>query len=75
MFGRKVINVRCINCSYMYNNVAKGIRLLDKKNIFLFLQETFHASKSFLKIYPLKETKSATMNIFRFFFIFFLNHL
>ena len=22
-----------------------------------------------------KETKSATMNIFRFFFIFFLNHL
>ena len=31
------------------------------------------------QIYPselqLKETKSATMNIFRFFFIFFLNHL
>ena len=26
--GRKVIYVRCINCSY--NNVAKGIRLLDK---------------------------------------------
>ena len=25
---RKVIYVRCINCSY--NNVAKGIRLLDK---------------------------------------------
>ena len=23
----------------------------------------------------IKETKSATMNIFRFFFIFFLNHL
>ena len=27
------------------------------------------------KIGVLKETKSATMNIFRFFFIFFLNHL
>ena len=26
--GRKVISVRCIN--YSYNNIAKGIRLLDK---------------------------------------------
>ena len=32
MLGRKVIYVRCINCSY--NNVAKGISLLDKKAIF-----------------------------------------
>ena len=32
--GRKVINVRYINCSY--NNMAKGIRLLDKKAIFVF---------------------------------------
>ena len=52
MLGRKVIYVRCISCSY--NNVAKGIRLLDKKQ-FLFIQENFHASKSFLKIYPHKE--------------------
>ena len=29
MLGRKVIYVRYLNCSY--NNVAKGIRLLDKK--------------------------------------------
>ena len=29
MLGRKVIYWRCINCSD--NNVAKGIRLLDKK--------------------------------------------
>ena len=30
-----MIYVRCINCSY--NNVAKGIRLLDKKaNIFVY---------------------------------------
>ena len=42
--GCKVIYVRCINCSY--NNVAKDIRLLDKKRQFLFMQEK-HASKSF----------------------------
>ena len=41
MLGRKVIRVRCINCSY--NNVAKGIRLLDKKQV-LFIQETFYSS-------------------------------
>ena len=28
-WGRKVIHVRCLHCSY--NNLAKGIRLLDKK--------------------------------------------
>ena len=43
-WGRKVIYMRCINCSY--NNVAKGIRLLDIK-AFLFIQEKNHASKSF----------------------------
>ena len=43
ILGRKVIYVRCINCSY--NNVAKGIRLLDKKAC--FIQEKLHASKSF----------------------------
>ena len=32
--GRKVIYVRCVNCSY--NNVAKGIRLLDKKAFFVY---------------------------------------
>ena len=32
--GGKVIYVRCISCSY--NNVAKGIRLLDKKTIFVY---------------------------------------
>ena len=34
MLGRKVIYVRCINCSY--SNVAKGIRLLDKKANFVY---------------------------------------
>ena len=52
MFGRKVVYVRCITCSY--NNVAKGVRLLDK-NIFVFIQEKIHASKSFRKIYPIKQ--------------------
>ena len=32
--GRKIIYVRCINCSY--NNVAKGIPLLGKKAIFVY---------------------------------------
>ena len=50
MLGRKVIYVRYINC--LYNNVAKGIRLLDKK-AFMFIQEKNHASKSFWKIYLL----------------------
>ena len=51
MFGRKVIYVRFINCSY--NNVAKGIRLLDKKAIFVYTGK-IHARKSFLKdLYPL----------------------
>ena len=45
-WGRKMIYVRCIKCSC--NNVAKGIRLLDKKTtFFLFIQEKFHASNSF----------------------------
>ena len=34
ILGRKVIFVGCINCSY--NNVAKGIRLLDVKAIFVY---------------------------------------
>ena len=37
--------VRCINCSY--NNVAKGIHLLDKKNIFCLYRKEIHASKIF----------------------------
>ena len=34
MLVRKVIYVRCISCSY--NNVAKSIRLLDKKAILVY---------------------------------------
>ena len=50
MLGRKVIYVRCINCSY--KTVAKSICLLDNKT-FLFIQENFYASKSFFKEIPL----------------------
>ena len=38
-----------------YNNVAKGIRLLDKKAFFVYTGKN-HASKRFWKIYPLKGT-------------------
>ena len=38
ILGRKVIYVRCIN--YSYNNVAKGIRLLDKKAIFVYTRKS-----------------------------------
>ena len=50
MLGRKVIYVRCINCSY--NNVAKGIRLLDKKHP-LFIQENFMQVRAFERYIPI----------------------
>ena len=53
MLGHKVIYVRCINCPY--DNVAKGIRLFDKKQS-LIVQEQIYASNSFWKIYSLKFT-------------------
>ena len=51
MLGRKVIYVTFINCSY--NNVAKGIRLLDKKAI-LFTHENFMQLRAFERYIPLK---------------------
>ena len=44
MLGHKVVCVSCINCSY--NNIAKGIRLLDKMAIFV-LQENFIQVRAF----------------------------
>ena len=35
VLGGKVICVRGINCSY--NNMAKGVHLLDKKAIFVYI--------------------------------------
>ena len=44
-------------------------------NSFVFIEHVFNTCNKLLTQKLLKETKSATMNIFRFFFIFFLNHL
>ena len=44
MLVRKVIYVRCINCSY--NNVAKGVRLVGKKAL-LFKQEKIMQVRAF----------------------------
>ena len=50
MLGRKFIYVRRINCTY--NNVSKGIRLLDKK-AFLFIQEKNMQVRAFERYIPL----------------------
>ena len=47
----------------LYNNVAKGIRLLEKKT-FLLIKENFHASKSFWKIFPLQEGHKQDITFF-----------
>ena len=49
--GVKVIYVRCVNCSY--NNVAKGICLLDK-NIFRLYRKIFVQVRAFERYIPLK---------------------
>ena len=56
MLGRKVICVRCINCSY--NNVAKGMRLLNKKHL-LFIQENSMQVRAFERYTPLKYHKES----------------
>ena len=53
MLGRKVIYVRCINCSY--NNVAKGFRLLDKKSNFCLYRKNFMQVRAF-KRYKVKQS-------------------
>ena len=50
MLVLKVIYERFINCSY--NNVAKGIHLLDKKH-FLFIQEKIMQVSAFQRYIPL----------------------
>ena len=51
-FARKVIYVRCIICSY--NNVAKGIRLLDKKASFVLYRKNFMQVRDFERYMPLR---------------------
>ena len=50
MLVRQVIYVRCINC--LYNNIAKGIRLLDR---ILFIQEKIMQVGAFERYIPLRE--------------------
>ena len=50
MLGRKVIYMRCINCSY--NNVAKVSVSLIKKH-FLFIQEKFMQVRAFERYIPI----------------------
>ena len=47
-----MIYVRCMNCSY--NNVAKGIRLLDKKAIFVYIGKKFMQVRAFERYIPLQ---------------------
>ena len=51
MLGRKVTYVRFIN--YSYNNVDKGIRLLDKIAFFLLYREKFMQVRAFERYIPL----------------------
>ena len=52
MLVRKVLYVRCINCSY--NNVTKGIRLLDKNAYFCLYRKNFMQVRAFERYIPLK---------------------
>ena len=51
MMGRKVICVRCINCSH--NNIAKDIRLLDEMAIFVYTGLIFIQVRAFESSIPL----------------------
>ena len=56
MLGRKVIYVRCIN--FLYNNVTKGIRLLDTKTFFVYTGKNFMLVRAFERYIPLRITKN-----------------
>ena len=49
-WGRRVIYARFINCSY--NNVAKGIRLLDKKAFFVYTGKKIMQVRAFERYIP-----------------------
>ena len=46
--------MRCINCSY--NNIAKGIRLLDKIAIFVYAGKKFTQVRAFESNFSLNQT-------------------
>ena len=51
-----MIYVRCIN--YSHNNVAKGIRLLDKKTIFVHTEEKIMQVRAFERNQEAKHTNT-----------------
>ena len=59
MLGPKVIYVRCINCSY--NNVAKGICLLD----FLLIQEKIMQVRAFERYIPFYQSSLILTELFQ----------
>ena len=61
MFGRKVIFVRCLSCSYC--NVAKGIRLLDKKSNSCLYRKKFMQIRAFERYIPLNDLGSRQFSI------------
>ena len=80
MLGRKVVYVRCISCSY--NNVAKGIRLLEKKKAFIFMQ--LRAFERYIPLYFVVNSYVkcfvillSSLNLMTFYTLFFyhLSHL
>ena len=62
MLGRKVIYVRCINCSY--NNVAKGIRLLDKKAFFCLYWKKIMQVRAFVRFIPSIEAHKYSCHLY-----------
>ena len=65
--GRKVSYVRCIKCSY--NNVAKGIRLFDKKAFFVYAGNSMQV-RAFERYIPLSR---GTFSIFDKSWIMFIH--
>ena len=61
MLGRKMIYVRYIKCSY--NNVAKGIRLLDKKSIFWLYSKNFMQVRAFERYISLNRFHGANLTL------------
>ena len=73
MLGRKVMYVRCINCSY--NNGAKGIRLLDKKAIFCLYRKKFMQVRAFERYIPLNTWKLNVLKMIDSRILFYCNDL
>ena len=71
-------NKKIIFCNTLFTNLSLRIfTIFDNIQMFNHMDTILNGNTFFQSglLIIVKETKSATMNIFRFFFIFFLNHL